>query len=564
LALPQRFTTVLLAATLCCMNVLFANYGDLATNSTSHIAGFANALAEAGHVCVVAVPWGVDTARLVPEVKFRAAAFHECLNGTSPFPNGQPADVLHAWTPREIVREFAVRYCATHRARLIIHLEDNEDYLFSAATGLPLGDLLALDEDAIRQRLAPGLAHPRRARLFLRAADGVSTIVPTLRAFVPPGVAMLDLPPGVDFGLFHPMARDPGQRSSLGLREEERCIVYTGSTSFANASETRDLYEAVALLNRRGVPTRLIRTGADSPAFAESIPHEIREHIVHLGFIPRVEIPALLAEADVLVQPGRPGAFNNFRLPSKVPEFLAVGRPVIVPASNIGLELVDGREALVLDEATPERIAEACLRIFGDAALGERLAQGAAAFAHQRFDGAHVSRRLADFYRTIHATPPRAHSASTLRGDETEVSLAMRRLAAAVRSTPDWADTADLADLLAPLVHHLDQPNGQRADLRRLETERDEWHDHFENAREHAANLEQRISELIADLDALKLQRAVEIDQLRQAVAQRDEKIARMSGTLSWKITMPLRAARRMVRPRKARPDDPNKDQAGG
>lgn len=530
----------------CCMNVLFANYGDLATNSTSHIAGFANALAEAGHACAVAVPWGVDTVRLVPEVKFRAVAFHECLNGASPFPNGQPADVLHAWTPRELVREFAIRYCAVHRARLVVHLEDNEDYLFSAATGLPLGDLLALDEDAIRQRLAPGLAHPRRARLLLRAADGVSTIVPTLRAFVPAGVAMLDLPPAVDFSLFHPMARVPSLRQSLGLRDGERCIVYTGSTSFANSAETRDLYEAVALLNRRGFATRLIRTGTDAPAFAESIPHATREHITHLGFIPRVELPGLLAEADVLVQPGRPGAFNNFRLPSKVPEYLAVGRPVIVPASNIGLELVDGRDAVVLDEATPGHIADACIRVFENPALGERLAQHATAFARQRFDGASLSRRLVDFYRTICASPPRPQSAAMLRGDESELSLGIRGLAAAMRTTPDWADTADLAELLTPLVHFLDRPTGQRADLRRVEIERDEWHNHFENAREHAANLEQRINELIADLDALKLQRAVEIDQLRQAVAQRDEKIARMHATLSWRATMPLRAIRRL------------------
>jgi len=532
------------------MNVLFANYGDFATNSTSHIAGFANALAEAGHACAVAVPWGVDTVRLVPEVRFRAVAFHECLNGHSPFPNGQPADVLHAWTPREIVREFAVRFCAATHARLIVHLEDNEDYLFSAATELPFGDLQGLDEEAIRQRLAPGLSHPRRARLLLRAADGVSTIVPTLCSFVPPGVAMLDLPPAVDFSLFRPIARLNGRRQRLGLRDGEKCVVYTGSTSFANASETRDLYEAVGLLNRRGFPTRLIRTGADSPAFAESIPQEIREHIVHLGFIPRVELPALLAEADVLVQPGRPGAFNNFRLPSKVPEFLAVGRPVIVPASNIGLELANDREAIVLGEASPEHIAEACIRIFRAPELGEGLAQQAAAFARQRFDGAHLTRRLADFYRTICGAPPSPHSAATLRGDETEVSLAMRRLTTALHAASGHVDTADLAELLFPLVHFLDRPSGQRADLCRLKAERDEWHDHFENAREHASNLEERISELVADLDGLKLQRAVEIDQLRQAVAQRDEKIARMSATFSWKATMPLRALRRLLVPK--------------
>ena len=44
------------------------------------------------------------------------------------------------------------------------------------------------------------------------------------------------------------------------------------------------------------------------------------------GFVPKARLPRLLALADVLVQPGRAGAFNDYRLPSKLPEFLAAKR----------------------------------------------------------------------------------------------------------------------------------------------------------------------------------------------------------------------------------------------
>lgn len=538
------------------MNVLFANYGDFATNSTSHIAGFANALAQAGHACVVAVPWGADTVRLVPEVRFRAATYTECLESSSPFPDGRPADVIHAWTPREIVREFALRYGARSGARLVVHLEDNEDYLFSAATGLPLEDLLGFDELVVRDRLRDGLAHPRRARLFLRAAEGITTIIPTLNSFAPAGTPVLDLAPGVDFDLFRPVARHESQREALGLREGDKCIVYTGSTSFANAAEARDLYDAVHLLNQRGTRTLLVRTGADDPAFAASLPADVNAHVRHLGFVPRSELPQLLALADVLVQPGRPGPFNNFRLPSKVPEFLACGRPVIVPASNIGLELKPDRDAIVLDEATPERIADACARVFRDQALAARLGEHGALFARIRFDGARQTRRLASFYQSILAVPAAA-SAARLRANESELTLALRRSLEAIDSRTDLQETRATLELLLPLLQTMDRPEGNRADLARLQRERDDWRGHFEDAREHAANLAQRNTELTCELDTLKLDHAIEVDQLKQAVAQREEKIERMSRSLSWLVTMPLRALRRWVSPGASRADRP-------
>ncbi len=521
------------------MNVLFANYGDFATNSTNHIAGFANALAEAGHACVVAVPWGADTVRLVPEVRFQARSFRDCLERGPGFPDGRPADIVHAWTPREVVREFVLRYFARSQARLVVHLEDNEDHLFAAATGLPVEDLSNLDEQAVRERLTSGLAHPRRSRLFLRAADGVTVIVPTLRAFVPEGKPVLDLPPGVDFQLFRPAPRHHEGRAALGFRDGEKCIVYTGSTSFANAGETRDLYAAVLLLNRRGVPTRLIRTGADAPEFAATLPADVQPFVQHLGFVPRTRLPELLAHADVLVQPGRPGAFNDFRLPSKLPEYLAVGRPVVLPASNIGLDLVHERDALILAEATPERIADACERVFRDPALGARLGENATSYARTRFDGANHARRLAAFYASILAAPPAV--APTADGQpESELTLALHRVATELPQP-----SREAVALLLPLVRDFDHGAGNQPELSRLERERDDWRAHFEEAREHAANLARRNAELTHELDALKIAHAGQIDRLRQAVAQRDEKITRMFASVSWKLTMPLRALRR-------------------
>ena len=68
--------------------------------------------------------------------------------------------------------------------------------------------------------------------------------------------------------------------------------------------------------------------------------------------------PELLAAADILVQPGRSNPYNDYRFPSKLPDFLASGRPVVLPRTNIGLHLRDGAEALILERCDAAESSE--------------------------------------------------------------------------------------------------------------------------------------------------------------------------------------------------------------
>jgi hypothetical protein len=294
------------------VNILFVNYGDFTTNSLNHIGAFANALCAQGHACVVAVPANRDSLRHIPDPLFIPALYDEALARPTLFPNGQAADLIHAWTPREGVRRFVLAYQAllATPARLVVHLEDNEEHLVTAFTGRSLEALRALDGPTLDATLGDSLPHPVRYRNFLRVADGVTVIVDALRAFVPGEVPTLLLPPGLDLSFHRPQAPDTALRRELGLLENERVIVFTGSVTFANEAEMRDLYVAVALLNRRGPPTRLIRTGFNTPSFLNGLAFD-RSWILDLGFVEKARLPRLLSLADVLVQPGRPGAFND-------------------------------------------------------------------------------------------------------------------------------------------------------------------------------------------------------------------------------------------------------------
>ena len=128
------------------MNILFVNYGDFTSNSLNHIGGFANSLCAQGHACVVAVPSGMDSLSSVSNPVFIAALYEDLLVKQAFFPNGGEADVIHAWTPRECVRRFVIAYqkAARRSARLIVHLEDNEENLISEFARRPRFPVVAL------------------------------------------------------------------------------------------------------------------------------------------------------------------------------------------------------------------------------------------------------------------------------------------------------------------------------------------------------------------------------------------------------------------------------------
>jgi glycosyltransferase involved in cell wall biosynthesis len=115
--------------------------------------------------------------------------------------------------------------------------------------------------------------------------------------------------------------------------------------------------------------------------------------------VPYREIPALLSLADVLVQPGTDNTFNEFRLPGKLPEFFAIGRPVLLPRTNLGRFVRHREDAWVLDKVDALGVVDAVLQLRGDTALRERLAAGAIAFAREHFDWKRNAGALAAFYQ---------------------------------------------------------------------------------------------------------------------------------------------------------------------
>jgi glycosyltransferase involved in cell wall biosynthesis len=393
-------------------NILFVLYHDFSANSAVHVHNFANQLAALGHSTAVAIPEDTDRGAGLGEQNYSVLRFDRVDGDWSLlFPDGRPPNIVHAWTPRENVRLFCEKLASFCDFSLFIHLEDNEELILEVNLGMPFEKLL-------RSRIAtpPNLSHPRNYRAFIASATGVTMIMDRLERFVPPDIPKLILWPGADEELFYPRPRDPALLEQLGIADGTTVLCYTGNVHSANARDVRSLYLAAAILDREGTPTRLVRTGRDYCPFLGPDEEWGRWISIELGSIPYREIPAILALADVLVQPGADNAFNEFRLPGKLPEFFAMGRPVIVPRSNVGRFVRHREEAWVLDKVDALGIVDGVLELRRDKDLSERLGRGAAAFGRKHFNWENNARDLTAFYEELVLKPKElANVATTTR-----------------------------------------------------------------------------------------------------------------------------------------------------
>jgi glycosyltransferase involved in cell wall biosynthesis len=308
--------------------------------------------------------------------------------------------IVCAWTPREIVRAATEKAIAALGCPYIVHLEDNEEHLLSSALRVPYEDLRRLPAERLDELCGEDFIHPARYPRLLQRASGVTVITEELNEFNfarhPHHLAR----PGVDAERFRPDLTPTVSREALGLRRDDFVLVYHGIGHWANLRELFSLYTAVKLLQRRGRRVRLVRLGSTKPGGVDPRALQaLRDGEPDLGDVPWREIPGYLALADAYVQPGGPNDFNRYRLPSKLPEFLAMGRPVVLPACNLAEDLTEGENALLLRRGDALEIAASVERLLDEPGLAERLGAGARQFAIERLSWPRNAAALADFYR---------------------------------------------------------------------------------------------------------------------------------------------------------------------
>lgn len=395
------------------MRVLIIYFGPFDVNSAIQAYHFGNELTELGWE-VTLVGLG-DPARMsaVGEPRFECISHEDLDNKIERCRRDPKETIIFAWTPRERVRWLTLKCVAELGAPYVVHLEDNEHYLLESATGRSMAELQRLplaEQDAITP--VDLAIHPTNHVGFLRDAAGITVITEALNEFNVGGRPHTVARPGIDTERFRPDLRPPVSRQELGLSDEDFVLVYHGTIHYANQHEMLSLYLAVKLLQRRGHRVRLVRLGHTE--FGGPDPNSFRaiaDGVLELGPVAWREIPNYLALADAYVQPGPPDDFNRYRLPSKLPEFLAMGRPVILPHCNIGDDLTHGENALLLEEGNAMEITARIEDLLADPELAGRLGHGSRKFALEQLSWSDNAAGLGEFFRETMAASAASRAA---------------------------------------------------------------------------------------------------------------------------------------------------------
>ncbi len=194
----------------------------------------------------------------------------------------------------------------------------------------------------LRVELGRRLAGPalRRVPVVLAETEQLKEAIVAVWKVPPERVAVVGL--GVDRELFRP--RDQAEaRRALGLSPEATILLYVG---VLDETHTLDgILAGLAEIAPAGVQLHVVGDGPKRAAYAAAAAACGGRVVLH-GRVPHDRVPWWIAAADLCLAPYEPRAFATGALgysTMKVPEYLAVGRPVAgSPSARMRELLRDG------------------------------------------------------------------------------------------------------------------------------------------------------------------------------------------------------------------------------
>jgi len=126
------------------------------------------------------------------------------------------------------------------------------------------------------------------------------------------------------------------------------------------------------------------------------------ERVTFFGAVPRVEIPAKLNVGDIMVLPRASGSFSTAGFPTKLGEYLATGKPVVVTATgDIPKYLKDNESAYLVSPDNIDSFAKRLRYVMSHNEEASEVGMRGRDVAIREFDLYGQSKRLLNFIREL-------------------------------------------------------------------------------------------------------------------------------------------------------------------
>ena len=235
---------------------------------------------------------------------------------------------------------------------------------------------------------------------FRNRADGATVICTTLRdkalqLGVPSNRIRL-LPNGADTEFLFPMPQSQARRQA-GLDGQALVIGYLGSIFPRDASL---MAKAFDLVHQRYPQALLAIIGGCQIDIRKLV--QVPASVVQTGPLDRQRLLEYLAACDLFWLPMNDTNANRGRLPMKLTDYMAVGRPVVATAVGDLPELFSSAERFgSLSEPAPEAFAQATIQLIQDPLSLEAFGQNARQNAETRFQWSKIALDLLGFYSAL-------------------------------------------------------------------------------------------------------------------------------------------------------------------
>ena len=247
--------------------------------------------------------------------------------------------------------------------------------------------------------LAPLLLRKAR-RIILPSLDYVAMSLYGHSIFAERSADLVEIPNGVDLGLFDPGLEATFIRDRHNLTPEDFVLLYVGSLDKAHAIKGLDmLIEAIPSLDDASIKLLAVGDGDMRVAYADQARAlGIQERVVFAGYRAlQTELPSYYAACDVVVIPS---SFESFGV--SLAQGMAMGKPVI-GCNTPGVRTVveDGKTGFLVEPADKVALVERIKQLAGDSDLRDTMGQRGRKRVVRRYTWQQSGQNLLTLYQNL-------------------------------------------------------------------------------------------------------------------------------------------------------------------